>query len=341
MSTSHTSRRQTSASATAVLPEPPEPYGPDAPRRSRASSSRGAIAEPVEVRRRALDGLPEIDRPTEVSTADAQTLSTALFTRLESLEEGTAEHAYVRNTLVELNLSLVKFAARRFKNRAEPTEDIVQVGTIGLIKAIDRFDTSRDVEFSAFALPTIVGEMKRFFRDTSWAVQVPRRLQELRIELAKAIDTLEQDLGRRPSRAELAAHLRVDEACVAEGEQAANGYVARSLDTPSGDEETTTLTAGARRLGEEERSFDLIDSLESLKPLIARLDERDRRILSLRFGDELTQSEIGERLGLSQMHISRLLARILDELRTGLLEDTTDADAAAETATRRAAGARH
>ncbi|MET9436427.1 SigB/SigF/SigG family RNA polymerase sigma factor [Streptomyces sp. NPDC006551] len=307
MSTSHIARHHSAAPAPATLPGA-------APR---------APVEPAEVRRRALDGLPEIDRPTEVSTADAQTLSMALFTRLEALEEGTAEHAYVRNTLVELNLSLVKFAARRFKNRAEPTEDIIQVGTIGLIKAIDRFETSRDVEFSAFALPTIVGEMKRFFRDTSWAVQVPRRLQELRIELAKAIDTLEQDLGRRPSRAELAAHLRVDEASVAEGEQAANGYVARSLDTPAGDEETS-LTAGARRLGEEERSFELIDSLESLKPLIARLDERDRRILSLRFGDELTQSEIGERLGLSQMHISRLLARILDELRTGLLEDAPD-----------------
>ncbi|MFJ8667665.1 SigB/SigF/SigG family RNA polymerase sigma factor [Streptomyces sp. NPDC093600] len=307
MSTSHIARPQSAAPAAATFPgaAPREP------------------AEPAEVRRRALDGLPEIDRPTEVSTADAQTLSLALFTRLEALEEGTAEHAYVRNTLVELNLSLVKFAARRFKNRAEPTEDIIQVGTIGLIKAIDRFETSRDVEFSAFALPTIVGEMKRFFRDTSWAVQVPRRLQELRIELAKAIDTLEQDLGRRPSRAELAAHLRVDEASVAEGEQAANGYVARSLDTPAGDEETS-LTAGARRLGEEERSFELIDSLESLKPLIAQLDERDRRILALRFGDELTQSEIGERLGLSQMHISRLLAKILGELRTGLLEDAKE-----------------
>ncbi|MEU6988075.1 SigB/SigF/SigG family RNA polymerase sigma factor [Streptomyces sp. NPDC046324] len=275
------------------------------------------------VRERALDGLPEIDRPTEVSTSDAQTLSTVLFTRLEALDEGTPEHAYVRNTLIELNLSLVKFAARRFRNRAEPMEDIVQVGTIGLIKAIDRFEVGRDVEFSAFALPTIVGEMKRFFRDTSWAVQVPRRLQELRIELAKAVDVLEQRLGRRPTRAELAEHLRIGEESVAEGEQASNGYVARSLDTPTGDDESA-VTAGARRLGEEERAFELIDALESLKPLIAGLEERDRRILALRFGEELTQAEIGDRLGLSQMHISRLLARILDELRTGLLEDPID-----------------
>ncbi|MFD9029600.1 SigB/SigF/SigG family RNA polymerase sigma factor [Streptomyces sp. NPDC059567] len=289
---------------------------------STRSTPRSTLSStaPAAVRRRALDGLPEIDRPTEVSTTDAQALSTALFTRLESLEEGTPEHAYVRNTLVELNLSLVKFAARRFRNRAEPTEDIVQVGTIGLIKAIDRFEVGRDVEFSAFALPTIVGEMKRFFRDTSWSVQVPRRLQELRIELAKAVDTLEQRLGRRPSRAELAAYLHIGEESVAEGEQASNGYVARSLDTPTSDDDSA-LTAGARRLGEEERAFELIDSLESLKPLIAGLDARDRTILALRFGEELTQAEIGERLGLSQMHISRLLARILDELRTGLVED--------------------
>ncbi|MFE5614246.1 SigB/SigF/SigG family RNA polymerase sigma factor [Streptomyces sp. NPDC056463] len=291
---------------------------PSDPTRTRAD-------EAAAVRERALGGLPEIDRPTEVSTTDAQTLSTALFTRLEALEEGTAEHAYVRNTLVELNLSLVKFAARRFRNRAEPTEDIIQVGTIGLIKAIDRFELSREVEFSAFALPTIVGEMKRFFRDTSWAVQVPRRLQELRIELAKAVDTLEQRLGRRPTRAELSAHLRIGEERVAEGEQASNGYVARSLDTPAGDDESA-VTAGERRLGEEERAYELIDALESLKPLVAELDERDRRILALRFGEELTQAEIGERLGLSQMHISRLLARILDELRTGLLQDPTDQD---------------
>ncbi|MFD3944345.1 SigB/SigF/SigG family RNA polymerase sigma factor [Streptomyces sp. NPDC058579] len=295
----------------------PTPRNPPATARTRADAEQAAVRE------RALDGLPEVDRPTEVSTGDAQTLSTALFARLEKLEKGTPEHAYVRNTLVELNLSLVKFAARRFRNRAEPAEDIVQVGTIGLIKAIDRFETGRQVEFSAFALPTIVGEMKRFFRDTSWAVQVPRRLQELRIELAKAVDTLEQRLGRRPTRAELAAHLHVAEESVAEGEQASNGYVARSLDTPAWDDKST-VTEGTRRLGAEEGAFELIDALESLKPLIAGLDVRDRRILALRFGEELTQAQIGERLGLSQMHISRLLARILDELRTGLLEDARD-----------------
>ncbi|MEX0168297.1 SigB/SigF/SigG family RNA polymerase sigma factor [Streptomyces sp. LMG1-1-1.1] len=271
-------------------------------------------------RHAALGGLPEPVRPTSFSTGDARTLSVALFARLRALEEGTPEYAYVRNTLVELNLSLVKFAARRFRNRAEPAEDIVQVGTIGLIKAIDRFDPDRAVDFSAFALPTIVGEMKRFFRDTSWAVRVPRRLQELRIDLAKAADGLEQGLGRRPSQAELAARLHVTEEEVAEGQLAAHGYAARSLDTPVGDEDAASRTH-ARHLASSEPSYELIESLTSLRPLLARLDDRDRRILELRFGEELTQAEIGRRVGLSQMHVSRLLTRILGELRRGLLQD--------------------
>ncbi|MGW8762678.1 SigB/SigF/SigG family RNA polymerase sigma factor [Streptomyces sp. NPDC055815] len=285
-----------------------------------SGTGRGTSPAGAATRRRALDGLPEPTRPTAVSTDDARTLSVAMFARLRELEEGTPEYAYVRNTLVELNLSLVKFAARRFRNRAEPVEDIVQVGTIGLIKAINRFDPDRAVDFSAFALPTIVGEMKRFFRDTSWAVRVPRRLQELRIDLAKAADALEQTLGRRPSRAELAAELHLTEEEVAEGQLAAHGYAARSLDVPAGDEDSAP-GAGPRHLADAEPSYELIESLTALRPLLARLDDRDRRILELRFGEELTQAEIGDRIGLSQMHVSRLLTRILGDLRNGLFQD--------------------
>ncbi|MFF7202622.1 MULTISPECIES: SigB/SigF/SigG family RNA polymerase sigma factor [unclassified Streptomyces] len=273
----------------------------------------------------AVPATVDLTEPGSVSTTDAKELSAALFERMATLDEGTAEYAYARNTLVELNLSLVKFAATRFRNRAEPMEDIIQVGTIGLIKAINRFDTGRGVEFACFALPTIVGEMKRFFRDTSWAVRVPRRLQELRIDLAKAVDVMEQDLGRRPTTAELAERLDVTEEEIVEGERASNGYVARSLDVPA-NEDDGTVGALTRSLGCEDRSYDIVDCLESLKPLIAALDERDRLVLSLRFGDELTQSEIGDRLGLSQMHVSRLLARILGALRAGLLSDEPPAD---------------
>ncbi|MFD5767700.1 SigB/SigF/SigG family RNA polymerase sigma factor, partial [Streptomyces sp. NPDC127049] len=275
-------------------------------------------------RRRALDGLPETARPRAADTDDARTLSVGLFHRLHELEEGTPEYAYVRNTLVELNLSLVKFATRRYRRRDEP-EDILQVGTIGLIKAIDRFDPSRGIEFSAFALPTILGEIKRYFRDTGWAVHVPRRLQELRLDLAKASDAMEQRDGHRPSRAELAAHLHLTEDGVAEGQLAANGYATHSLDAPADggeDDERAPKGTEGRNTAVEEAGYELIDDLQSLRPLLEQLDARDRTILSLRFGtEELTQAEIGRRLGLSQMHVSRLLTRILTTLREGLLTD--------------------
>jgi RNA polymerase sigma-B factor len=266
-----------------------------------------------------LDDLPEIPPCDEVGPVDARALSKTLFQRLETLEEGTYEYAYVRNTLVELNLALVKFAASRFRSRSEPMEDIVQVGTIGLIKAIDRFELSRGVEFPTFAMPTIVGEIKRFFRDTSWSVRVPRRLQELRLDLAKAGDELAQKLDRAPTVAELAEKLRISEDEVVEGMAASNAYTASSLDAqPDEDDSEGAL---ADRIGYEDHGIDGVEYVESLKPLIAGLPLRDRKILSLRFVGNLTQSEIGEELGISQMHVSRLLSRTLNRLRRGLMAE--------------------
>lgn len=264
-----------------------------------------------------LEGLPEIPPYDEVSPVDARALSKTLFQRLETLEEGTHEYAYVRNTLVELNLALVKYAASRFRSRSEPMEDIIQVGTIGLIKAIDRFETMRGVEFPTFAMPTIVGEIKRFFRDTSWSVRVPRRLQELRLDLAKAGDELAQRLDRSPTTAELAKRLEISESEVIEGMGASNAYTASSLDAqPDEDDAEGAL---ADRIGYEDHGLEGIENLESLKPLIRELAPRDRQILSLRFVANMTQSEIGEQLGISQMHVSRLLTRTLGRLRRGLL----------------------
>ncbi|MGW6455899.1 SigB/SigF/SigG family RNA polymerase sigma factor [Streptomyces sp. NPDC055078] len=265
-----------------------------------------------------LEGLPEIPPFEDVAPLSARALSKTLFGRLELLEEGTHDHAYVRNTLVELNLALVKFAASRFRSRSEPMEDIIQVGTIGLIKAIDRFELSRGVEFPTFAMPTIVGEIKRFFRDTSWSVRVPRRLQELRLDLAKAGDELSQRLDRSPTPAELSDHLGIGTDEVVEGMAASNAYTASSLDARSdgdGDESDSTL---ADRIGYEDHGIEGIEYIESLKPLIASLPPRDRKILSLRFVAGMTQSEIGEELGISQMHVSRLLSRTLIKLRKGL-----------------------
>ncbi|MFJ8200213.1 RNA polymerase sigma factor SigF [Streptomyces sp. NPDC096152] len=264
----------------------------------------------------ALAGLPDIPPYDEVAPDDARALSKSLFGRLESLEEGTHEYAYVRNTLVELNLALVKFAASRFRSRSEPMEDIIQVGTIGLIKAIDRFELARGVEFPTFAMPTIIGEIKRFFRDTSWSVRVPRRLQELRLDLAKAGDELSQRLDRAPTVAELAAHLGLTNDEVVEGMAASNAYTASSLDAQPEDDDSEGALAD--RIGYEDHGLEGIEYVESLKPLIAELPSRDRQILSLRFVANMTQSEIGEELGISQMHVSRLLTRTLVKLRKGL-----------------------
>ncbi|WP_237550093.1 sigma-70 family RNA polymerase sigma factor, partial [Streptomyces sp. SID1034] len=175
--------------------------------------------------------LPWVEDAGKVAPKDARELSKVFFERLQVLEEGTADYQYARNTLIEMNLSLVRFAAGRFRNRGSgEMEDVIQVGTIGLIKAIDRFELSREVEFTSFAVPYIVGEIKRFFRDTTWAVHVPRRLQELRVEIAKAKETLARDLDRDPTVSELAALLDRDEEEVVEGLVAANGYTAGSLD---------------------------------------------------------------------------------------------------------------
>ncbi|MDI5964402.1 RNA polymerase sigma factor SigF [Streptomyces sp. SL13] len=256
----------------------------------------------------------------ETPVSEIKEVSRTLFRRLAALEEGTGEYQYVRGTLIELNMTLVRFAAKRFSNHADQMEDIIQVGTIGLIKAVDRYDPDYGTEFVTFAMPTIVGEMKRFFRDTSWAVHVPRRLQELRIDLAKTNDLLAAELDRAPTVAELAARLEVSEEEVIEAQVAANAHTASSIDAQIGDEEDEG-TAWATRIGFEDPALEGIENLNALKPLIAELPERERAILSMRFGADMTQAAIGAELGLSQMHISRLLSTTLNRLRRRLLTE--------------------
>ncbi|MDH6222240.1 RNA polymerase sigma-B factor [Streptomyces pseudovenezuelae] len=269
----------------------------------------------------AVGELPWIEDGGKVAPKDARALSRLFLDRLQVLEEGTREYQYARNTLIEMNLSLVSFAARRFRNRGSgEMEDVIQVGTIGLIKAIDRFDLSREVEFTSFAIPYIVGEIKRFFRDTTWAVHVPRRLQELRVNLAKGKETLTTEFGRPPTVKELADHLHLSEEEIIDGLVAANGYVAGSLDTPGGDEENSEGLKYADMVGDVDPAMDLFEDLHTLAPLLQQLDDRERAIIEMRFGQEMTQAEIGRELGVSQMHISRLLNRTLTTLRTGLLD---------------------
>ncbi|WP_407078236.1 RNA polymerase sigma factor SigF [Streptomyces sp. NPDC001642] len=281
--------------------------------------AREAIAGATE-QASVTDDLPWIEDGAKVAPNDARAMSRLFLDQLQVLEEGTREYQYARNTLIEMNLSLVHFAARRFRNRGSgDMEDVIQVGTIGLIKAIDRFDLSREVEFSSFAIPYIVGEIKRFFRDTSWAVHVPRRLQELRVDLAKSKETLATELGRTPTVKELAAHLKLSEDEIIEGLVAANGYTAGSIDTPGGEEETDGAPKYADVIGDVDPALDLFEDLHTLAPLLQQLDDRERAIIEMRFGQELTQAEIGQVLHISQMHVSRLLNRILAKLRTGLL----------------------
>ncbi|XUL94426.1 RNA polymerase sigma factor SigF [Streptomyces galilaeus] len=280
----------------------------------------GATAPAHAGTRQTADELPWVEDGSKVAPKDARVMSRLFLDRLRELEEGTQEYQYARNTLIEMNLSLVAFAARRFRNRGSgDMEDVIQVGTIGLIKAIDRFDLTREVEFTSFAIPYIVGEIKRFFRDTTWAVHVPRRLQELRVDLAKSKESLGTELGRTPTVKELATHLELTEDEVIEGLIAANGYVAGSIDTPGGDDETDSAPKYADTLGDADPALELFEDLHTLAPLLQRLDARERTIIELRFGQELTQAEIGRVLNLSQMHISRLLNRTLKKLRTGLL----------------------
>ncbi|MEG8275052.1 RNA polymerase sigma factor SigF [Streptomyces sp. AHA2] len=264
--------------------------------------------------------LPGLADPRSVAPRDARALSRQFFQRLTELEEGTHEYQYARNTLIEMNMSLVRFAAGRFRGRGDDMEDIVQTGMIGLIKAIDRFELSREVEFTSFALPYIVGEIKRFFRDTTWAVHVPRRLQELRVELAKAREELASRLDREPTVAELATLMNISEKEVVEGQIAANGYNSSSLDAAlTGDGPEGGEAVLADFIGVEEDGLRLVEDFHSLAPLMAELSERDRQIIHMRFVEEATQAEIGERLGCSQMHVSRLIKRIITRLREGML----------------------
>ncbi|BBC33067.1 putative RNA polymerase sigma-F factor [Streptomyces graminofaciens] len=240
----------------------------------------------------------------------------AMFVELRKLQEGSTEYAELRNKLVRMHLPLVEHLARRFRNRGEPLDDLTQVATIGLIKSVDRFDPERGVEFSTYATPTVVGEIKRHFRDKGWAVRVPRRLQELRLALTTATAELSQQHGRSPTVHELAQKLAISEEEVLEGLESANAYSTLSLDVPDTDDESPAV---ADTLGAEDEALEGVEYRESLKPLLEDLPPREKRILLLRFFGNMTQSQIAQEVGISQMHVSRLLARTLAQLREKLL----------------------
>jgi len=248
--------------------------------------------------------------------ADTRSLSASYFGVLRDASLPDSARDDAREQLIRLHLPLVEHLARRFTGRGEPYDDLVQVGTIGLLKAVDRFETDRGVEFSTYATPTIVGEIKRHFRDRGWAIRVPRRLQELRLALTAATSDLSQELGRSPTVAELAQRIDVSEEDVIEGLESANAYTTLSLDAPEGASDRSASVA--ETLGDDDEALAAVEDRETIKPLLGLLDERSRRILGLRFFRGMTQSQIAAEVGISQMHVSRLLSRALETLRAGL-----------------------
>jgi RNA polymerase sigma-B factor len=242
----------------------------------------------------------------------------SLLFRMSELHPHEPERKEIRDTLVTMHLPLVEHLARRFRDRGEAHDDLVQVGTIGLIKAVDRFDVERGVEFSTYATPTIVGEIKRHFRDRGWAIRVPRRLQELRLLLSQATSELSQRTGRSPTVRELAEHLGLTHEEILEGLESAQAYSTLSLDAHSSDEDSDTPSL-QDTLGMEDEALAGVEYRESLRPLLDALPPRERQIVILRFFHTMTQSQIAAEIGISQMHVSRLLARSLTQLRAGLM----------------------
>ncbi|MEX2405728.1 MAG: SigB/SigF/SigG family RNA polymerase sigma factor [Actinomycetota bacterium] len=229
-----------------------------------------------------------------------------LFARLP--DEGAREALVVRHRPLALYL------ARKFTGRGESLEDLEQVATLALLKAIDRLDLSRDVRFSTFATITVIGELKRHLRDRGWAVRVPRPIQELAVRITRVMGTLTQELARAPTVREIAGHVGASEEHVLEALDASRAYTADSLDAPTGNDDRFSP---ADTLAVHDDRFENLDSWQSVAPLLRELPERERTILYMRFFEEKTQTEIAQELGISQMHVSRLLARTLTGLRQG------------------------
>jgi RNA polymerase sigma-B factor len=261
-------------------------------------------------------------RPDEQGRARAprdeyQHLRGALH-RFAGLEVDNPRRGALREKLVTGYLPLARHLALRYRHRGVAVEDLEQVAAIGLIHAVDRFDPERGHDFLAFAVPTMAGEVRRYFRDRTWSMRVSRRLKDLTTSINKATPRLHQDLGRAPRPSELARHLDVGIEDVHEALQAAESYRCDSLDERLGDDSADTALAD--KIGEWDTDMELVEYREALQPLVARLPARERTILAMRFSGDMTQSQIAVRMGISQMHVSRLLTQTLAQLRRGLSE---------------------
>ncbi len=243
-----------------------------------------------------------------------------LLERYSALPPQDPEREALREELVRGFLPVAQHIARRFSNRGEPLDDLVQVATVGLINAIDRYSPERGTDFFSFAVPTISGEVRRHFRDLGWSMRVPRRLKDLHVSINSAVSELSQSLGRAPKPTEIAERLGVPVADVLEGLEASEAYRSSSLDEMLSSEQGSA-TVG-ELVGEADAELDRVDFRQALRPVLAELAERERTIVLLRFFGNMTQTQIADRVGISQMHVSRLLAQTLDRLRTRLDPET-------------------
>jgi RNA polymerase sigma-B factor len=255
------------------------------------------------------------------ATPKAAQVDTAadLLNAMAAMPTGHPSRPALRDKAIEAWLPLAKHLAHRYAGRGEPTDDLIQTANVGLIKAVDKFDPDRGVDFAGYAIPTIIGEIKRHFRDRTWSIRVPRRLQELRLAITEANSTLTHTLGRSPTVADISVHLGVTEEEVLEGLEGARAYNATSLSTPISADGTTEL---GDTLGGEDHEFEVAETRVALGPAMATLDDREQKILTLRFYGNLTQSQIADEIGISQMHVSRLLTKALTKLRSQLATDT-------------------
>jgi RNA polymerase sigma-B factor len=285
-----------------------------------------AYDEPADVLARCAPDAPEPDdwaaSPDSVEWSERWPGSRdltihALLSAVALVPEDAPERAELRAQAIEDNIPFATRLARRFRDRGEPIEDLTQVAMVGLVNAVDGYDPKRGCEFAGYATPTIVGEIRRYFRDKGWRIKVPRRLQELRLQVNRAKVELSQVLGASPTITDIAKHLEISPDEVAEAIEVARLYSPLSLSAPAGPDSDATV---ADPTGQEDPGIEAVENRESVIPLLASLPEREQRILTMRFFGSMTQSQIASELGISQMHVSRLLSQTLERLRLALVE---------------------
>ncbi len=298
----------------APQPEPaeePDTASPETAAATGADAVNGAEAD---------NGDADNDEPIDAEEAEevARSVSgyddvAALFEQLAAADPASPRRPALRGELINRCIPLADHIARKFSGRGEPFDDLTQVARVGLVHAVDRFDVGRGSNFLSFAVPTIMGEVRRYFRDNTWAMRVPRRVKETHLRIGAAIDALSQQLGRSPTAKEIAAELGIDPDEVTQAVIAGNAYQPSSIDAVSVGRDTEASLLDT--LGEEESQFDRVEEYVAIRPLLAGLPERERRILTMRFFESMTQTQIAQQMGISQMHVSRILSKTLARLR--------------------------